>query len=82
MSPDFATFFYIYQYDFVVGLLQGFMINVHESGNNSPGAGTFSTDLTKVPAVQGFYLGFAYGKINIPAIVLLIICHIKYDQNL
>ena len=22
----------------------------------------------QVPAVQGFYLGFAYGKINIPAI--------------
>ena len=36
------------------------MINVHESGSNSQGAGTFSRELTKkVPAVQGFYLGFA-----------------------
>ena len=63
MLPDSATFFLFYQYDFVVGLLQGFMINAHESGSNSPGAGTFSRDLTKtVPAVQGFYLGFAYGS--------------------
>ena len=44
------------------------MINAHESGSSSLGAGTFSRDLTKVTAVQGFYLGFAYGKINIPAI--------------
>ena len=49
--------------------------NAHESGRTSPGAiplvpGTFCRDLTKnkVPAVQGFYLGFAYGKINIPTI--------------
>ena len=53
MSPDSVTFFY--QYDFVVGLLQMFMINAHESGSNSAGAGTFSRDFTKtVPAVQGF----------------------------
>ena len=44
------------------------MINAHESGSNSPMAGTFSTDLTKTKSVQGFYLGFAYGKNNIPAI--------------
>ena len=40
MSPDSATFllfFLFYQYDFVVGLLQGFMINAHESGSNFPG---------------------------------------------
>ena len=37
----------------------------HESGSNSPGQGF---DQNKVPAVEGFYLGFAYGKINIPAI--------------
>ena len=38
------------------------MMNAHESGSISPGAGNFSRDLTKtkVPAVQGFYLGFAY----------------------
>ena len=48
MSPDSATFYFLfYQYDFVVGLLQGFMINAHESGSNSPGAGTFSRNLTK-----------------------------------
>ena len=43
------------------------MINAHESGSNSGGAGTCSRDLTKnkVLAVQGFYLGFAYRKINI-----------------
>ena len=53
-----------------VGLLQGFMINAQESGSNSPGAGTFSRefDQNKVPAVRGFYLGFACGKINIPDI--------------
>ena len=45
MSPDSSTFLF-YQYDFVVDLLQGFMINAHESGSNSPGAGTFSRDLT------------------------------------
>ena len=58
----FHDFFFLFQYDFVVSLLQGFMMNAHESGSNSPGAGTFSRDLTKtkVPAVQGFYLGFAY----------------------
>ena len=65
----FRDFFLFYQYIFVVGLLQGFMINAHESGSNSPGAGTFSRDdQNKVPAEQGFYLGFAYGKVNIPAI--------------
>ena len=52
MSPDSATFFLLYQYDFVVGLLQGFMINAHESGSNSPGAGTFSRDLTKTKSLQ------------------------------
>ena len=41
-----------YQYDFVVGLLQGFMINAHDSGSNSPGAGTFSRDLTKTKSLQ------------------------------
>ena len=45
-------FFLLYQYDFVVGLLQGFMINAHESGSNSPGAGTFSRDLTKTKSLQ------------------------------
>ena len=45
------------------------MINAHESGSNSPVVGTFSRfDQNKVPALQGFYLGFAYGKIDIPAI--------------
>ena len=46
MSPDSATYFLFYQYDFV-DLLQGFMIKSHESGSNSTGAGTFSRDLTK-----------------------------------
>ena len=46
MSPDSVTVFLFYQYDFVVHfILQGFMINAHESGSNSPGAGTFSSDL-------------------------------------
>ena len=44
--------FLFYQYDFVVGLLQGFMINAHESGRNSPRAGTFSRDLTKTKSLQ------------------------------
>ena len=39
-------------YDFVVGLLQGFMINAHESGSNSPGAGTISRDLIKTKSLQ------------------------------
>ena len=48
MSPESTTFLNLfYQYDFVVGLLQGFIINAHESGSNSPGVGTFSRDLTK-----------------------------------
>ena len=34
--------FLFYQYDFVVGLLQGFMINAHESGSNSPEVGTLA----------------------------------------
>ena len=38
--------------DFVVGLLQGFMINADESGSYSPGAGTFSRDLTKTKSLQ------------------------------
>ena len=40
------------------------------SGSYSPGAGDFKQgfDQNKVPAVQGFYLGFANGKSNIPAI--------------
>ena len=53
MSPDSATLFILfYQYDFVVGLLQGFMKKAHESGSNSPGAGTFSRDLTKTKSLQ------------------------------
>ena len=52
MSPDSATFFLFYQYDFVVGLLEGFMINAHESGSNSLGAWTFSWDLTKTMSLQ------------------------------
>ena len=53
MLPDSAIFFILfYQYDFVVGLLQGFMINTHESGSNSPGAGTFTRDLTKTKPLQ------------------------------
>ena len=52
MSPDSVTFFLFYQYDFVVGLLQGFMINAHESGSNSPGAGIFSRDLAKTKSKQ------------------------------
>ena len=49
MSPDSAILqnFLFYQYNYVVGLLQGFMINAHESGSNSPGAGTLSRDLNK-----------------------------------
>ena len=35
----FSDFFLFYQYDFVAGLWQGFMINAHESGSNSPGRG-------------------------------------------
>ena len=30
------------------------------------GRGLLAFDQNKVPAVQEFYLGFAYGKINIP----------------
>ena len=53
MSLDFATFYFLfYQYDFVVGLWQGFMINAHEQGSNSPGAGTLSRDLTKTKSLQ------------------------------
>ena len=73
MSPDSATFFILfYQYDFVVGfILQGFMINAHESGSNLRGRGLLAGIWPKQsPAVQGFYLGNAYGKINIPAIPL------------
>ena len=60
----------IYQYDFVVDLLQGFMINAHESGNNSPGAGTLSRDLTKTKSLQcrDFTWALHMAKINIPAI--------------
>ena len=47
----FRDFFLFYQYDFVVGLLQGFMIYAHESGNNSLRAGTFSRDLTKTKSL-------------------------------
>ena len=39
--------FLFYQYNFVVDLLQGFTIKSHESGSNSPEAGTFSRDLIK-----------------------------------
>ena len=34
--------FLFYQCDFVVGLLQGFMTNAHESGSNSPEVGTLA----------------------------------------
>ena len=47
-----SDFFLLYQSDFVVGLLQVFMINAHESGSNSLGAGTFSRDLTKTKSLQ------------------------------
>ena len=47
----FSDFFLFYQYDFVVGLLHGFMINAHDSGSNAPGA-TFSRDLTKTKSLQ------------------------------
>ena len=43
-------FYLFYQYDFVVGLLQGFMINARESGSTSQGAETLSRDLTKTEA--------------------------------
>ena len=49
----FCGFILFYQYNFVVGLLQGFMINAHESGSNSPGAGTFRRDLTKTKSLHG-----------------------------
>ena len=52
MSPDSVTFFLFYRYDFVVGLLQGFMINAHESRSNSLMAVTFSTDLTKTKSLR------------------------------
>ena len=54
MSPDSAifSFFSFYQYNFVVGLLQGFIINAHETGSNSLGAGTFSRDLAKTKSLQ------------------------------
>ena len=50
----FHNFFLLlfYQFAFVVGLLQGFMINAHESGSNSLGTGTFSRDLTKPKSLQ------------------------------
>ena len=48
----FRDLFLFYRYDFVVGLLQGFMINAHESGSNSLMAGTFTTDLTKTKSLQ------------------------------
>ena len=51
--------FLFYQYDFVVGLLP-------MNQEVIPRGQGF--DQNKVPAVEGFYLGFAYGKINIPAI--------------
>ena len=52
-----ATFylFLFYQYNFVEGLLQGFMINTHELGSNSPGAGTFSSDLTKTKTQKSLH---------------------------
>ena len=71
MSPDSTTFFIIIlQYAFVVGLLQGFMINAHESGSNSPGTGTFSRDLTKLKSLhcREFTWALHIEKINIPAI--------------
>ena len=39
------------------------MINAHESGSNSTGAGnTLSKEFDQTKSLQGFYLGFAYGK--------------------
>ena len=68
MSPDSVTCFLLFiQYDFVVGLLQGFVINAHESGSNSPGVGTLSRDLTKTKSLLCRDFTWA-GKINIPAI--------------
>ena len=51
--------FLFYPYDFVVDLLP-------MNQEVIPRGQGF--DQNKVPAVEGFYLGFAYGKINIPAI--------------
>ena len=36
------------------------MINAHESGSNSPGAGTFSRDLTKTKSLQCKDFTWAY----------------------
>ena len=54
MSPDSATFLKNFiSTTFLVGLLQGFMINAHESGSNlgGGGGGLFSRDLTKTKSV-------------------------------
>ena len=62
----FRDFFILfYQYDFVVGLLQGFMPMNQEV---IPRGWGLLAGQNKVPAVQGFYPSFAYGKISIPAI--------------
>ena len=59
--------FLFYRYDFVVGLLQGFMINAHESGSNFPGVGTFRRDLTKQsPGNAGILPGLCICKNQYP----------------
>ena len=69
MSPDFSTFILFYQYDFVVGLLQGFMINAHESGSNSPGRGLLAGICPKQsPCSAGILPGLCIWRFNIPAI--------------
>ena len=55
LSPGSAIFIFILSVRHcsrLLGLLQGFMINAHESGSYSPGAGTFSRDLTKTRDVR------------------------------
>ena len=65
---DFTEFFILfYQYNYVVGLLQGFMINAHESGSNSQGAGTLSRDLTKTKSCSaGILPGLCIWKNHYP----------------
>ena len=77
MSPDSVTFnfFLFYQYDFVVGLLQGFMILKEFEVSSMPmnqeviprGAGTFSRDLTKPsPCSAGILPGLCIWKNQYP----------------
>ena len=49
MSPDSATFYF---FILSVRLCSRFIANAHESESHSPGAGTFSRDLTKTKALQ------------------------------